>query len=255
MSSLWDVRRFDEIASTNSYLLAQARAGAPAHLVAVARHQTAGRGRLDRRWESPPGANVLVSFLLRPRCEPSDLHLCTAAVALAAADACRDVADVRAALKWPNDLLVGESKVAGILAEVDFGSGPPAAVVVGLGLNVAWSGPPGAGGTSLEQSRGSALDPETVLEGVLAALGAAGRPPRPRGRTVRPGRGAAPALRHARSPDPGDPRDRAGHGDGAGHRRRRAARRRHPGGAPDGGRGRRRPPATRLKSATRRALA
>ena len=152
MSSLWDVRRFDEIASTNSYLLAQARAGAPAHLVAVARHQTAGRGRLDRRWESPPGANVLVSFLLRPRCEPSDLHLCTAAVALAAADACRDVADVRAALKWPNDLLVGESKVAGILAEVDFGSGPPAAVVVGLGLNVAWSGPPGAGGTSLEQS-------------------------------------------------------------------------------------------------------
>ncbi len=170
MSSLWDVRRFDEIASTNSYLLAQARAGAPAHLVAVARHQTAGRGRLDRRWESPPGANVLVSFLLRPRCEPSDLHLCTAAVALAAADACRDVADVGAALKWPNDLLVGESKVAGILAEVDFGSGPPAAVVVGLGLNVAWSGPPGAGGTSLEQSRGSALDPETVLEGVLAAL-------------------------------------------------------------------------------------
>ncbi len=170
MSSLWDVRRFDEIDSTNRYLLEQARAGAPAGLVAAARHQTAGRGRLDRRWESPPGANVLVSFLLRPRCEPSDLHLCTAAVALAAAEACRDVAGVEASLKWPNDLLVGESKLAGILAEVDFESGPPAAVVVGLGLNVAWPGPPGAGGTDLEQSRGSAVDPEAVLGAVLDAL-------------------------------------------------------------------------------------
>jgi BirA family biotin operon repressor/biotin-[acetyl-CoA-carboxylase] ligase len=113
-----------------------------------------------------------VSFLLRPRCEPSELHLATAAVALAAADACRDVAGVDARLKWPNDLLDGESKVAGVLAEADFGSGPPAAIVVGLGLNVGWPGPSGAGGTSLEEARGSALEPEAVLEGVLAALAA-----------------------------------------------------------------------------------
>ena len=57
-----------------------------------------------------------------------------------------------------------------MLAEVDFSSGPPAAAVVGLGLNVGWPGPPGAGGTSLEQSRGSAVDPEAVLNGVLEAL-------------------------------------------------------------------------------------
>ena len=170
MWSGWDVRCFEEIDSTNRFLLEEARAGAPAGLVAAAGHQTAGRGRLDRRWESPPGANVLVSFLLRPRCEPSELHLCTAAVALAAADACRDVAAVDARLKWPNDLLVDASKVAGVLAEVDFSSGPPAAAVVGLGLNVGWPGPPGAGGTSLEQSRGSAVDPEAVLIGVLEAL-------------------------------------------------------------------------------------
>jgi BirA family biotin operon repressor/biotin-[acetyl-CoA-carboxylase] ligase len=170
MSSAWDVRRFDEIDSTNSYLLEQARGGAPAGLVAVAGHQTSGRGRLDRRWESPPGTNVLVSFLLRPRCEPSELHLCTAAVALAASDACRDVAGVDTGLKWPNDLVVGESKVAGVLAEVEFGSGPPAAVVVGLGLNVGWPGPPGVGGTSLTEARGSAVDPDAVLERILEAL-------------------------------------------------------------------------------------
>jgi BirA family transcriptional regulator, biotin operon repressor / biotin---[acetyl-CoA-carboxylase] ligase len=170
MSSDWDVRRFGEIDSTNRYLLEQARNGAPARVVAVAGHQTAGRGRLDRRWESPPGTNLLVSFLLRPRCEPSELHLGTAAVALAAADACRVVAGVDAPLKWPNDLLVGGSKVAGVLAETDFGSGPPAALVVGLGLNVRWPGPPGAGGTSLEEAHGSALDPEALLVGVLDAL-------------------------------------------------------------------------------------
>ena len=141
----------------------EARAGAPAGLVATAGYQTAGRGRLDRRWESPPGTNVLVSFLLRPRCEPSQLHLCTAAVALAAADACRDVAAVEARLKWPNDLLVGASKVAGVLAEADFSGGTPAAVVVGLGVNVGWPGPPGAGGTSLAQARGSEVDPVAVL--------------------------------------------------------------------------------------------
>jgi BirA family transcriptional regulator, biotin operon repressor / biotin---[acetyl-CoA-carboxylase] ligase len=171
MSLVWDLHRFDEIDSTNRYLLEQARDGAAAGVVAVAGHQTAGRGRLDRRWESPPGTNLLVSFLLRPRCEPSELHLATAAVALAASDACRDVAGVDAALKWPNDLLVGESKVAGVLAETDFGSGPPVAVVVGLGLNVGWPGPAGAGGTSLAEVRGSALEPEAVLEGVLEALG------------------------------------------------------------------------------------
>ena len=91
-------------------------------------------------------------------------------MALAAADACRDVADVDARLKWPNDLLVGKSKVAGVLAEADFASGPPPAVVVGLGLNVGWPGPPGAGGTSLDEARGSTFDTEAMLEAVLAAL-------------------------------------------------------------------------------------
>ena len=66
----WDVRRFDEIDSTNAYLRREARLGAPEGTVAVAEHQSAGRGRLDRRWESPPGASLLVSVLFRPDVRP-----------------------------------------------------------------------------------------------------------------------------------------------------------------------------------------
>jgi BirA family biotin operon repressor/biotin-[acetyl-CoA-carboxylase] ligase len=167
----WQVRRFEEIDSTNSYLLERARQGDPEGLVAVADHQTAGRGRLERRWESPPGANVLASVLLRPDCNADDLHLCTGALGLSALDACAEVAGVEAQLKWPNDLLVGTAKLAGILAEAEFSAGPPA-VVAGIGLNVAWPGPPGAGGTCLNDlSEGkSPLDRNLLLEHLLAAL-------------------------------------------------------------------------------------
>lgn len=171
---VWDVRWFDEVDSTNTYLRDQARRGAPEGLVAVADHQTAGRGRLDRRWESPPGANLLASVLLRPRCDPDDLHLCTGAVALAAADACREVAGVEPDLKWPNDLLVGGSKVAGVLAEAEFAGATLAAVVVGIGVNVAWPGPEGAGGTCLDDqlTTAPATDRRVLLEELLRALAA-----------------------------------------------------------------------------------
>ncbi len=168
----WDVRWLDDVESTNSYLHDQARRGAPEGLVVAADHQTAGRGRLDRRWESPPGANLLVSVLLRPACAPEDLHLCTAAVALAGADACREVAGVEPVLKWPNDLLVGEDKLAGVLAEADFAGGHLDAVVVGIGCNVAWPGPAGAGGTCLDDLRPGAppVDRRVLLEHLLGAL-------------------------------------------------------------------------------------
>jgi BirA family biotin operon repressor/biotin-[acetyl-CoA-carboxylase] ligase len=170
----WRISRFEEIDSTNTFLRARAREAAPEGLVVVANHQTAGRGRLERRWESPPGANLLTSVLLRPTCDVDDLHLCSTAVALAAADACLEVAGVGAAFKWPNDLLVGESKLAGILAEVEFAGGPPPAAVVGVGINVSWPGPPGAGGTCLDDLRagdpGHRIDREVLLEHLLDAL-------------------------------------------------------------------------------------
>jgi BirA family transcriptional regulator, biotin operon repressor / biotin---[acetyl-CoA-carboxylase] ligase len=151
-----ELRRFSEIDSTNRYLLDAARSGAPEGTVVFADHQTAGRGRLDRRWEAPPGDNLLVSFLVRPSLAVEELHLCSAAVALAAADACARVAGLAPDLKWPNDLVVGERKLGGILAEVVPG-GPAGStgaaevgVVVGLGLNVRW--PPPDGGNTMHDA-------------------------------------------------------------------------------------------------------
>lgn len=167
-----DVRRFAELDSTNRYLMDEARAGAPEGVVAVADHQRAGRGRLGRRWEAPPGTNLLVSVLLRPDVPAGELHLCSMAVALAAADACAAVAGVAPDLKWPNDLLVGGAKVAGVLAESEPGgpgAGPPA-VVVGIGVNVAWPGPVGVGGTSLQESSGREVDRDALLHAFLAEL-------------------------------------------------------------------------------------
>jgi len=170
-----DLRRFETLASTNTYLLDQARLGAPAGVVAVAAYQSAGRGRLGRRWEAPPGTCLLASVLLRPVLDPGQLHLCTAAVALAAADACRDVAGVEPVVKWPNDLLLGERKLAGVLAESDPGAPGGAAgsvaVVVGVGVNVDWPGPAGAGGTCLSEAAGRRVDVDELLGAWLEALG------------------------------------------------------------------------------------
>jgi BirA family transcriptional regulator, biotin operon repressor / biotin---[acetyl-CoA-carboxylase] ligase len=166
---IWDVRRFEEIDSTNAYLRREARDGAPEGAVAVAGHQSAGRGRMDRRWESPAGASLLASVLFRPAFDPSELHLCTAAVALAAAEACRHVAGVGAVVKWPNDLLVGEAKLAGVLAEAAFVD-TSCAVVVGLGLNIDWPGPEGVGGTCLNELSSTPVDRDLLLETFLQAL-------------------------------------------------------------------------------------
>jgi BirA family biotin operon repressor/biotin-[acetyl-CoA-carboxylase] ligase len=168
----WEIRPLAEIDSTNTYVRDQARQGAAEGLVAVAEHQTAGRGRLDRRWESPPGANLLASVLLRPACAAGDLHLCTGAVALAAADACRQVAGVEPDLKWPNDLLVDGAKLAGVLAEAEFADGELDAVVVGIGINVAWPGPMGAGGTCLDEAGapGQPVDKARLLDRMLEGL-------------------------------------------------------------------------------------
>ena len=165
----WEIHRLDEVDSTNTYVRELARHGAAAGLVAVADHQTAGRGRLDRRWESPPGANLLASILLRPDCAGGDVHLCAGAVALAGADACWEVAGIQPVLKWPNDLLLDGAKLAGILAEAEFDGSSLTAVVVGIGINVAWPGPPEAGGTCLDD-HAQPVDRLVLLDHLLAAL-------------------------------------------------------------------------------------
>ncbi len=149
--------------STNAELLDRARAGEPAGLVLIADHQTAGRGRLDRRWEAPPGTNLLASILLRPGTAPGQWFRLTMALAVAVVDACRALG-VDAAIKWPNDVLVGDDKLAGVLAETD-GVG---AVVAGVGCNVAWpSAGELAGATSLAAC-GVRVTPGALLDDILA---------------------------------------------------------------------------------------
>lgn len=148
VTSRWHVRWLATTGSTNADVALAADNGAPDRLVLVADHQTSGRGRLDRRWEAPPGVNLLVTMLFRD--VPADAHVLTHAVALAAADACEELGrragcaiDVR--LKWPNDVIARERKLAGILASasarrrVTGGTDVPEYVLVGLGLNVLWA--------------------------------------------------------------------------------------------------------------------
>ncbi len=168
------IERFDLIDSTNTYLMGKAREGAPGGLVAVADHQLAGRGRLDRRWEAPPGSSLLASILLREHLEPGTSHLLTAAVALSGAAAVERLCGLRPGLKWPNDLVIGGAKVAGVLAEADTcapGGGPgTTAVVVGIGMNLTWPGPPGVGGTSLLAASGVVVDRDLLLDELLGEL-------------------------------------------------------------------------------------
>ncbi len=148
----------EETGSTNADLLDAAANGAPDRTVLVARHQTAGRGRLDRRWEAQPGANLLVSLLFREI--PDKPHVLTQRVGLAAIVACQRVAGVKPTLKWPNDLLLNGAKLAGILAQARLGAQP--AVVVGIGVNVGWA-PDGSA------RLGDAVDPLDVLAELLRA--------------------------------------------------------------------------------------
>jgi BirA family biotin operon repressor/biotin-[acetyl-CoA-carboxylase] ligase len=165
-SARFRVEWVSETGSTNADAVARAHAGEPDGLVLVADHQREGRGRLDRRWDAPAGANLLMSVLLRPALEPDDWHRCTTALAVAAADACASVG-VPARIKWPNDLVVGGEKLAGILAEA---VPEERAVVVGLGLNVGW---PLAGeypGATSLAARGASVRRHELLAAVLQRI-------------------------------------------------------------------------------------
>ncbi len=120
----------DVVDSTNRIAMDAARAGAPAGLVVRARAQTAGRGRQGRSWSAAPGDALLVSFLRRPRLPPARAVRLTLATGLAVRDVAAE-SGVDAWVKWPNDVLVGRRKLAGVLCEWAAG-----ALVVGVGINL-----------------------------------------------------------------------------------------------------------------------
>jgi len=167
--SLWrEVRVVTETGSTNADLLADAGNGAAEGIVLAAESQTAGRGRLGRRWASPPRAALTFSVLLRPRgVPPGSKGWVPLLAGVAVASALRSAAGLDARLKWPNDVLVHGAKVAGILAEQ---SGD--AIVVGAGINVSTRADelPAAGATSLALAGASCTDRQYLLACVLAEL-------------------------------------------------------------------------------------
>jgi BirA family biotin operon repressor/biotin-[acetyl-CoA-carboxylase] ligase len=154
------VQWFETIDSTNRYLVDAAAAGEPPGLVAVADEQRAGRGRLGRSWVAPPSASLLTSALLADALPPDERHLVVVAAALAAIDAVDAHCGFRPRLKWPNDLVVDDRKLAGLLAEATSGN----AVVVGMGLNVDWNDfPPDIAATATACNREGNVAPRAEL--------------------------------------------------------------------------------------------
>ena len=109
---------FPRIGSTNDVAHDRAAAGAAEGLLVIADEQTAGRGRLDRRWWAPPGSSLLMSLLLRPALPPDQAGQLTMCLGLAAVEAIEAVTGLRPALKWPNDLLLEDRKLGGMLTEL-----------------------------------------------------------------------------------------------------------------------------------------
>ncbi len=104
--------------------------------VVVADSQQKGRGRLGRKWESPPGVNIYVSIILRPKIEPKEATLITIMAAVACTTALRRVTGLHVTIKWPNDLMVSDKKIGGILSELKTDHGRIIYAVVGIGINV-----------------------------------------------------------------------------------------------------------------------
>lgn len=159
-----------EAGSTNAVLADRAIRGAPDGAVLVAEHQTAGRGRLDRGWVTPARAALTLSVLQRPSRPAADWPWLPLLTGVAVAEALRECG-VPAAVKWPNDVLLGDRKLAGILAErVDTPAGP--AAVLGIGLNVTTTAEelPVDTATSILIATGSAPERTELLVTLLTAL-------------------------------------------------------------------------------------
>jgi len=136
--------------------------------VARADYQSAGRGRLDRTWEAPPRSALMCSILLSPPTSPDEMQLVVAAVALSARSALGALCSVYPQLKWPNDLIVDDKKIAGLLAEV-VQSENGITIVAGIGINLTDS-PEGLPATNALKVSGVTITPEALLEKLLEEL-------------------------------------------------------------------------------------
>lgn len=156
--------------STNAVAADRARAGAPEGTVVVAEHQTAGRGRLDRSWETPARSALTFSLLVRPTASPADWPWLPLLTGHTVAKTLR-AAGYDAVVKWPNDVLIGDRKVVGILVErIDTPDGPAAVLGVGVNVSITAEELPVPTGTSLAIEAGSAPDRTVLLVELLRSL-------------------------------------------------------------------------------------
>lgn len=167
------ILRFESLPSTNIEAAKRAVEGAPEGLCVVAAEQTAGRGRLQRQWTSPKGAGLYFSIILRPQFEQTSWPLLTLMAAVAVHEALLEACALETDIKWPNDILVNEKKLGGILAEtVETSLGR--AVIMGIGINLTNRPLPAElekVATSIEASVGGAPDLEVVFEALVRSLG------------------------------------------------------------------------------------
>ena len=143
---LGDIRYFESIGSTNDEAARWAAEGAADCSLVIADEQTAGRGRGARRWFTPPGAALAFSLILRPNLRSGEMPIArfTGLGALAVCRVLRNQYQLPAQIKWPNDVLVGERKIAGVLAEASWVGDQLTGVILGIGVNIATSAVPPA---------------------------------------------------------------------------------------------------------------
>ncbi len=171
---------FADVPSTNDLAASMAERGDPEGGIVIANAQSAGRGRQGRAWASPHGAGLYVSIVLRP--QPHAVPLVTIAAGVAVADGIQAATGLRAVLKWPNDVYIGERKAAGVLADAgtnagaDLQAGPAVPwVILGIGINVMPAVyPPDVAerATSIEGELGRHVDRGLLLTECLPALAA-----------------------------------------------------------------------------------
>ncbi|MDA3031817.1 MAG: biotin--[acetyl-CoA-carboxylase] ligase [Actinomycetota bacterium] len=164
--SIWKLREVTQTGSTNTDLLRSAEAGEIGYRTVLRTdHQTAGRGRLDRRWDAPAGANLLASMYLDVAASKAVDAMHRVGLAVVNAVTELESTDSTVGLKWPNDVLLQGTKLAGVLAQQST-SAP--GIVVGFGVNVGWA-PPGA---ARVHDLDTSVTPASLLERVLVAFDA-----------------------------------------------------------------------------------
>ena len=172
----WRIHYYQEVSSTQDVAARLAASGAEHGTAVIAETQSAGRGRMGRRWHSPPGANLYTTIILRPKIALAEAGRLSLVAGVAVAEALESVAPGMVALKWPNDVWLNRKKAAGMIAEAVSGSDQTLVCVllgIGLNLNLAADELPGdlrAHATSVLIETGRRCDRPALAAALFSAL-------------------------------------------------------------------------------------